>query len=284
MKIGTCIRGQHLLEDLKNAIATGFDTVELYFNETLGGVSFKEFSTQIKEITGYSGVTVSGIGLYCNPLQSVQAEKELEYCIENAHLLGTDFVGTFAGALPGKSVEEAVPLFKKVFTRLAKLAEYNGVRIGIENAHMYGHWYSATCNIGFCPRAWEIMFNEVVSDSLGLEWEPSHQAEQLIDPVRQLEQWMPKVFHVHGKDAHIDYGHIKKYGIWFGESYCKHRFPGMGDTDWQEIIRILKQGGYKGDITVEGYHDPVYCGGREIDGQRMALVYLKNCCQYVLVN
>ena len=86
MKIGTCIRGQHLLADLKNAIATGFDTVELYFNETLGGINFKELSTQIKEVTGYSGVTVSGIGLYCNPLQSTQAEKELEYCIENAHL------------------------------------------------------------------------------------------------------------------------------------------------------------------------------------------------------
>ena len=53
MKIGTCIRGQHLLADLKNAIATGFDTVELYFNETLGGINFKELSTQIKEVTGY---------------------------------------------------------------------------------------------------------------------------------------------------------------------------------------------------------------------------------------
>ena len=48
MKIGTCIRGQHLLADLKNAIATGFDTVELYFNETLGGINFKELSAQIK--------------------------------------------------------------------------------------------------------------------------------------------------------------------------------------------------------------------------------------------
>ena len=134
MKIGTCIRGQHLLADLENAIAIGFDTVELYFNETLGGINFKELSAQIKDVTGYSGVTVSGIGLYCNPLQSTQAEKELEYCIENAHLLDVDFVGTFAGALPGKSVEEAVPVFKKVFTRLSKLAGYNGV------------WVHSTCH------------------------------------------------------------------------------------------------------------------------------------------
>ncbi len=154
------------------------------------------------------------------------------------------------------------------------------MRIGIENAHMYGNWYNATCNIGFCPRAWEIMFNEVQSRCLGLEWEPSHQAEQLIDPLKQLGEWMPKIFHVHGKDAHVDYGHIKKYGAWFGESYCVHRFPGMGDTDWEKIINILEHEGYEGDITVEGYHDPVYCGDKEADGQRMALVYLRECCGY----
>lgn len=280
MKIGTCIRGQHLLEDLENAVATGFDTVELYFNETLAGTDFKEISSSIKRITGYYGVTVSGVGLYCNPLQSEEARKELEYCIENVHLLGTDFVGTFAGAIPGKSVEDAIPALKKVFTSLTEPAEYNGVRIGIENAHMYGNWYNATCNIGFCPRAWEMMFSEVQSRSLGLEWEPSHQAEQLIDPLKQLGEWMPKIFHVHGKDAHVDYRHIKKYGAWFGESYCVHRFPGMGDTDWEKIINILEHGGYEGDITVEGYHDPVYCGDKEADGQRMALVYLRECCGY----
>lgn len=27
----------------------------------------------------------------------------------------------------------------------------------LENAHMYGHWYGTTCNIGFCPRAWEMI-------------------------------------------------------------------------------------------------------------------------------
>jgi len=277
MEIGTCIRGHHLLDDLKNAILTGFDSVELYFNETLAGTDFKKLSRQIKEITGYSGVKVSGVGLYCNPLQSVRAKEELEYCIENVHLFDADFVGTFAGALPGKSVEDAMPAFKEVFSGLAKRAEYNGVRIGIENAHMYGHWYSATCNAGFCPKAWEMMFNEVSSKNLGLEWEPSHQLEQLIEPVKQLRQWVPKVFHVHGKDANVDYEYIKKYGIWFGSSYCVHRFPGMGDCDWTDIINVLHEGGYNGSITVEGYHDPVYYGDKELDGQKMAQVYLRNC-------
>ncbi len=277
MKVGTCIRGNHILEDLKKAVELGFDTVELYFNETLGGTDLPELSKKMKEVIGDSEVTVSGIGLYCNPLISEQAQKELQYCMESANLFGTDFIGTFAGAVSGKSVADSLPEFKKVFSELVKAAEDSGVRIGIENAHMYGHWYNATCNIGFCPKAWEMMFQEVDSDRLGLEWEPSHQLEQLIDPILQLKDWLPKVFHVHGKDAQIDKKSIGKYGIWFGQHYCEHRFPGKGDTDWREIIQILQEGGYQGDITIEGYHDPIYCGNREQEGQRLALEYLRGC-------
>ena len=47
------------------------------------------------------------------------------------------------------------------------------------------------------------------------------------------------------------------------------------------LLQILNQNGYKGDITIEGYHDPVYCGDRENDGQKMSLLYLRNCCKDV---
>lgn len=275
MKIGTCIRGTNLLEDLKNAVSMGFDTAELYFNDTLAGVDFKELSRKMQELIGDSGLEISGIGLYCNPLVHEKAREELLYCIENAHFLGTDFIGTFAGAVSGRSVEDSMPYFQKYFSELVKAAEFHNVKIGIENAHMYGHWYRTTCNIGFCPRAWEMMFDAVPSDYLGLEWEPSHQVEQLIDPIRQLEVWMPKIFHIHGKDAKVDYEAVHKYGIWFGAHYCMHRFPGMGDTDWKQIIDLLVSNGYQRDITIEGYHDPVYCGNRELEGQKISLEYLR---------
>lgn len=65
MKIGICIRGNYLLEDLRNAVAMGFDTVELYFNDQLGDIDWKETSRQMAEIIGDSGVTISGIGEDC---------------------------------------------------------------------------------------------------------------------------------------------------------------------------------------------------------------------------
>lgn len=277
IKIGTCIKGEEILTTLPEIVRSGFETVELYYNVSLGGTNFVELSKQMNEIIGDSGVTVSSIGLYCNPLQYEEQRKELEYCIDNAHLFHANIVGTFAGALEGKVVEQCMPKFKEVFTELTKRAESNGVKIGIENCPMYGFWYHNTCNIGFCPKAWEMMFDAVNSDSLGLEWEPSHQLEQFIDPIEQLKTWMPKIVHVHGKDANIDWNYIKKYGAWFGSDYSAHRFPGLGDSNWEDIITLLNQGGYTKDIAIEGYHDPVYNGDKELEGQILALNYLKEC-------
>ncbi len=277
IKFGTCVRGNEILTVLPEVINAGFETIELYYNISLGGADFIELSKRTNEIIGDSGLTVSSIGLYCNPLQYEEQRKELEYCIENVHLFNAKIVGTFAGALEGKSVDESIPRFKEVFGELARRAESSGVKIGIENCPMYGFWYHNTCNIGFCPKAWEMMFDAVDSSYLGLEWEPSHQLEQFIDPIEQLKTWIPKIVHVHGKDANIDWQYIKKFGSWFGSDYSVHRFPGLGDSNWEEIISILIQGGYCDDIAIEGFHDPIYCGDRELEGQVLALNYLKDC-------
>ncbi len=277
IKIGTCVRGNEILTVLPEVINAGFETVQLYFNETLKGADFVELSKRTAEIIGSSDLRISGIGLYCNPLQQEEQRKELEYCIDYAHLFGAGLVGTFAGALEGASVEEALPKYKEIFGELARRAEAGNVKIGIENCPMYGFWYRNTCNIGYCPKAWEMMFDAVNSDFIGLEWEPSHQLEQFIDPMEQLKEWMPKIVHIHGKDAVIDWKYIRKYGAWFGSDYSCHRFPGLGDSDWKQIIALLKEGGYEGDIAIEGFHDPVYNGDREMEGQIMALNYLKSC-------
>ena len=34
-------------------------------------------------------------------------------------------------------------------------------------------------------------------------------------------------------------------------------YAGFGDTNWRDIISILRSNGYEDDICIEGYHDPV---------------------------
>ena len=57
------------------------------------------------------------------------------------------------------------------------------------------------------------MFEALDADNIGLEWEPAHHMMQLIDPMPQLKEWAKKIFHLHGKDATIQWDVIRKYGV-----------------------------------------------------------------------
>ena len=70
---------------------------------------------------------------------------------------------------------------------------------------------------------------------------------------------------------------IRTSGIRGGQQYVHHRTPGFGDTNWNDVITILRLGGYRGSIDIEGWHDPVYRDELEMTGQVRALNYLKEC-------
>ena len=61
------------------------------------------------------------------------------------------------------------------------------------------------------------------------------------------------------------------------DEYAPERTPGFGDSNWRDIIYILHDNGYCGDICVEGYHDPIYKDHWEMTAQKHALNYLKWC-------
>ena len=67
---------------------------------------------------------------------------------------------------------------------------------------------------------------------------------------------------------------VRHGGISGAVPFVWHRMPGFGDTNWRDIISILRSNGYEDDICIEGYHDPVYNGELEMIGQLHALNYL----------
>ena len=188
IKIGTCIPGQQAEQWLPGMKDKGFECFAINFHMTYSGIDLKELAPKVMGMLEGTGTYVSTVGYYCNALQNESQLHDLEYAIDNAHLFGAKTVATFAGALEGQSVDAAMPRFKEVFSELAKRAEDRGVKLAIENCPMGGDWRHATCNIGINPDAWELMFDAVPSDALGLEWEPAHQLIQLIDPIAQLRR------------------------------------------------------------------------------------------------
>jgi len=278
IRIGTCIPGNFAEQWAPPMTEIGFETLSINFHMEYGEVDIVKQGPILRALAEEQGVEITTLGYYCNALENEAHKKNLEKAIDNAHLYGATTVSTFAGAFEGKSVDEALPKFGEVFRELAKRAEDKGVRLAIENCPMGGTWDRATCNIGFNPRAWERMFDEVKSDALGLEWEPAHQMIQLIDPIAQLRKWVKKIYHLHGKDATVDRRMVEDYGVLCNTDwYAPERTPGFGDCDWRDILYILHTGGYTGDICVEGYHDPIYRGEWEMTAQKHALSYLKWC-------
>jgi sugar phosphate isomerase/epimerase len=177
----------------------------------------------------------------------------------------------------GRPVPESIPRFKEVWSPLVERAANQGVRIAFENCPMGGDWKTGDWNIAFNPDAWELIFEAVPAPNLGLEWEPCHQLCQLIDPVPQLRQWAPRVFHLHGKDASVYRDILGARGVAGPRPFAEHRHPGFGDTDWTAVISILRAHQYTGTIDIEGWHDPVYRDDLEMTGQVHALRHLKHC-------
>jgi len=274
ISIGTLIPYNAASEMIPLLNPKGFECYELDFNGSVPeNVDFSAYGEEI--LPRLEGRKISAIGFYRNPILNESDRHGLEVLIRNAKTLGCDVIGAFAGANPEKTIPETIADFKRVGEPLAALAEENGVRIGFEGCG--GGWYGGSWNIGYCPEAWELMFDAVNSQALGLEWEPTHAIEGLADPIAQLRRWAKKVVHVHGKDGTVAWDVIRESGINGPRPYVWNRTPGFGDTNWADIFTILLQSGFEGACDIEGYHDPVHYDDMEWSAQVASLEYLKNC-------
>ena len=279
IRIGTLAgQGAKTADYIRQILPHGFESFQInFFKQIPDDVNLPELAKQVNGVLEGSDAIVSSVGVFGNVLEEEKTRADFEAAIDHAKDFGTDLVCGFTGVVTGKSVPDAMPRFKEVWSELTKRAADQGVRIAFENCQMRGSWNQPDFNLAFNPRAWELMFDAVPADNLGLEWEPCHQMLQLIDPLPQLRQWIDKVFHVHGKDATLLHTEIAQYGIACDKPIGYHRTPGFGDTNWADVFTILRQNDYQGTVDIEGWHDPVYKGDLEMTGQVHALNYLKQC-------
>ncbi|MCC3375510.1 sugar phosphate isomerase/epimerase [Cohnella sp. REN36] len=281
LRIGTLVGGHDAARVIPQIAPHGFESFSLTYWQSTGSADLAETAKRVREAIGDRDIVISSLGVFGNPLtgegDNADTLASWERLIDHAHLFGTDLVAGFTGRIPGRPIDESIPKFAEVFGELSRRAADKGVRLAFENCDMGGTWQSGDWNIAHNPTAWEMMFNAVPADNIGLQWEPCHQMVSLIDPIPQLRKWVNKVFHVHGKDATIAWDVVREYGVHGPKEFVWHRTPGFGDTNWSDVITILRQAGYRGTIDIEGWHDPVYKDELEMTGQVHALNYLKRC-------
>ncbi len=282
--IGTLVsagKGDDPANYIRQILPYGFESFSLTFWRAIGDVNLKQMAEEVNQVIADSNAVISSLGIYGNPLEEeppdLETRKGWEELIDHVKLFNADMVTGFTGRIRGEPIDKSLSKYKEVFEPLARRAQGKGVRLAFENCDMGGTWESGDFNIAHNPTAWQMMFDILPMDNIGLEWEPCHQMVSLIDPIPQLRKWVDKVFHVHGKDATIAWDIIKEYGIHGPKEFVWHRTPGFGDSNWTNIITILRQANYKGTIDIEGFHDPVYRNELEMTGQVRGLNYLKKC-------
>ncbi len=284
IRIGTMVKANrpNPAAYVRSLSPLGFESIEPFFWQTLGecrpaaaGGTDPRGDRRCRRHGGRAGHVRQSAGRRAR-LDRATLEG-WERCIDNAHLFGTDIVAGFTGRLRGKPLPDSLPRYRQVWGELARRAADKGVRIAFENCAMEGNWASGDWNIAHNPDAWQMMFDALPADNIGLEWEPCHQLVYLIDPIPQIRKWAAKIFHVHGKDATVRWDVIREHGIFGKHPFVQMRTPGFGDTDWTRVISELRLAGYAGAIDIEGWHDPVYRDALEITGQVRALDYLRDC-------
>jgi sugar phosphate isomerase/epimerase len=282
MIIGTMIKGNdNPLKALSDLHAMGFEGFCLYFWETIGDTDLGKLAEELREAAEIRGTVITALNLFGNPLSGDETGdvtwKNTVELVRRAKDFGCSLVGCFTGRIPGASVPDSLEAWKKLYSPLIEEAEKLGVRIVFENCRFADTWKSGKWNIAINPDAWELMFQAVPSQTIGLEWEPCHQIQSLADPYAQLKEWLPRIFHIHGKDARVDRKLLAGRGLYGVKHWAASCFPGEGDADWKTIFAILRQGGYTGSVDIEGWNDKEWSGEKEIEGQRRALEYLRHC-------
>ncbi len=214
---------------------------------------------EIKRLMAQTGVTISGLGYYPNPLAPDSAEaavyvEHIKKVIQAAERLGIKIVNTFVGRDWTKSVEDNWCRFLKTWRPLVAFAEEHDVRIGIENCPMLftaDEWPGGK-NLATTPAIWRRMFEAIPSAYFGLNFDPSHFVWQQMDYLQAIREFSERFVHVHAKDARIDHHKLAEVGIMAHPlQYHTPKLPGLGDVNWGQFFATLSDTGYDGAVCVE---------------------------------
>lgn len=223
--------------------------------------------TSIKELEKETGVYISGLGYYPNPLdpdpeKAAFYREHIKQVIRAASKLGIPVVNTFIGRNPGLSMTENLQLFAKHWPAIIKVAEEHNVKIGIENCPMWftnDEWPGGK-NLATTPAVWDRMFEIIPSPILGLNYDPSHLIWQMMDEIRPIYDYKDRLHHIHLKDVKLYRDKLNRVGIMANPlEYHSPKLPGLGDVRWRDFFTALTDVRYRGPVCIE-VEDKAYEG------------------------
>ena len=218
---------------------------------------------------GQKGIEISALGYYPNPLHADASHRahvveHLKKIISAAGAMKLEIVNTFVGGDRNLTVDENWDRAVEILSPVVAHAQDRGVTLCFENCPMLfsrDEWPGGH-NIAYSPTIWRRIFDQW-GDAVGMNYDPSHLVWQMIDQGRFLREFGPSIKHVHAKDLTIDRDGLYENGILSaGIGWQIPRLCGLGDVDWNELFKELRNAAYDGPIIIE-HEDRRYEGTDE---------------------
>jgi len=202
---------------------------------------------------------ISSLAYYPNPLHPDPGHRNLvidhlKRVIVAAQILNVPIVGTFVGRDRRKTIEENFGEFEKVWPPIVRFANDHNVKIAIENCPMIfsnDEWPGGE-NMAATPAIWRRMWEIIPDGNFGLNLDPSHLLWQMVDYVRVVHEFGPRIMHVHAKDMSVDREQLYQRGVLsLGMGWQIPRLPGLGEVRWGQFIGALYAVGYDYVVSIE---------------------------------
>ncbi|NJD01959.1 MAG: sugar phosphate isomerase/epimerase [Ruminiclostridium sp.] len=252
------------LDVISKAKEMGFDVIEFSTLELPENETPEAFAPLIREEAARVGIEVGnytiGADFINNPSGSWEAEAErLKAEVRAASLMGAPgmrhdaawgFPADYKGA---RSFEEALPVLIKGCRAVTAYAAGYKIRTMVEN-----HGF-------FCQDSerMEKLVCGVNHANFGLLIDMGNFLCADEDPAKAVGRLLPYAFHVHAKDFHVKSGMLPDPGSgWFSSrsgNYLRGAIIGHGDVPVVQCLRIMKNTGYDGVLSIEfeGLEEPL---------------------------
>lgn len=246
--------GKNQLDLVPLAKEMGFDAIEFTDLRPSEGESQADFARRIRAEADKVGIEISSYTIGADLLNADSLDKEVERLkgqVDIAAILGVkvmrhDATGGYKGAeRTYKTFEDALPVLAEGCRRVTEYAATKGIQTTVENhgqfaqdsvrveklVHAVGHPnFGLLCDIG----------NFLCAD------DPSVTAVSRVAPFAR---------HVHVKDFHVKSGSEPNPGKGYftsrGGTYLRGAILGHGNVPVYQCLRILKQSGYDGYVSIE---------------------------------
>ncbi len=187
------------------------------------------------------------------------AVEQMKFAARAARNLGVPVVNGFTGSpiwhmlysfppVSKEMIRDGYRYFADMFNPILDVFAECGVKFALEV-----HPTEIAFDLVTARRALEALNRR---PEFGFNFGPSHLYWQQVDPVKFIEAFPDRIYHVHIKDAALELdgtSGILASHLDFDEPGrgWNFRSPGHGDVDFEAVIRALNRIGYEGPLSVE---------------------------------